>query len=145
MTPDPGRAHEATYRRLMDAVGAGREDQVEAVLAADFVDHNPIPGQAPGPAGFRQWLRAARGAFPDLTATVQDVVAESDRLAGRVRYRGTHRGPFLGLAATGREVDFEAFHFVRFRDQQIAEWWGTADLLTVVEQVGGRVAGPDDP
>jgi steroid delta-isomerase-like uncharacterized protein len=145
MVPDPVRAHEATYRRLMDAVGAGREDQVEGVLAAEFVDHNPIPGQAPGPAGFRQWLRAVRGAFPDLTATVQDVVAESDRLAGRVRYRGTHRGPFLGLAATGRAVDFEAFHFVRFRDQQIAEWWGTADLLTVVEQVGGRVSGPDGP
>ena len=145
MTPDSARAHEATYRRLMDAVGAGREDEVEAVLAAEFVDHNPIPGQASGPAGFRQWLRAVRGAFPDLTATVQDVVAESDRLAGRVRYRGTHRGSFVGLAPTGREVDFEAFHFVRFRDSTIVEWWGTADLLTVVGQVGGGVVGPDGP
>jgi predicted ester cyclase len=145
MNVDPVGAHEAAYRRLMDAVGAGREDQVDELLAAEFVDHNPLPGQSPGPTGFKEWMRAARAAFPDLTASVRDVVADADRLTGRVRYRGTHGGTFLGIAATGRTVDFEAFHFLCFRNGRIVEWWGTADLLGALHQIGGRVSGPADP
>jgi predicted ester cyclase len=143
MTPDHA-AHEATYHRLMDAVGAGRDEEADELLAAEFVDHNPMPGQSSGPAGFKEWMRAARAAFPDLTATVQDVVAGSDLLAARVHYRGTHGGTFLGLAATGRRVDFEAFHFARFRDGRIVEWWGTADLLGALLQIGAVVSAPVD-
>jgi predicted ester cyclase len=145
MARDQVSAQEAAYRRLMAAVGAGREDEVDEVIAAEFVDHNPSPGQPPGPAGFKQWLRSARAAFPDLTATVQDVVADADRLAGRVRYRGTHGGTFVGIAATGRAVDFEAYHFARFRNGRIVEWWGTADLLGALGQIGAGVSAPVDP
>lgn len=145
MTLDPAGAYEAAYRRLMEAVSGGRDDEVDELLAAEFVDHNPTPGQPPGPTGFKEWMHAARAAFPDLTAMVQDVVAGSDRVAGRVRYRGTHGGTFLGLAATGREVDFEAFHFARFRNGKIVEWWGTADLLGALHQIGAGVSWPDDP
>jgi predicted ester cyclase len=145
MARDQVSAQEAAYRRLMAAVGAGREDEVDEVIAAEFVDHNPSPGQPPGPAGFKQWLRSARAAFPDLTATVQDVVADADRLAGRVRYRGTHGGTFVGIAATGRAVDFEAYHFARFRNGRIVEWWGTADLLGALRQIGAGVSAPVDP
>ncbi len=145
MTLDHASAHEVTYRRLMQAVGAGRYQEADKLLAAEFVDHNPMPGQPPGPAGFKDWMRAARAAFPDLTATVQDLVASSERLAARVRYRGTHSGTFLGIAATGREVDFEAFHFARFRNGRIVEWWGTADLLGALRQIGAVVSAPDDP
>ena len=133
---------EAAYRRLIEAFGAGREDAIDELMDAAFVDHNPMPGQAPGPAGLKEWLRAARSAFPDLTGTVEDVVVGSDRVAGRVRYRGTHRGTFAGLAPTGRTVDFEAFHIVRFRNGKVVDWWGTADLLGVLQQIGASVAGP---
>ncbi len=136
-------APEAVYRRLMSAVGGGREAAVAGLLHAEFVDHNAMPGQSPGPAGFVEWMRAARAAFPDLTATVEDVVAGTDRLAGRVRYRGTHGGPFAGIAATERRVDFHAFHFVGFRDGRIVEWWGTADLLGALQQIGARITPPE--
>ena len=145
MTRDHVGAHEAAYRRLLEAVGTGRDEEADEVLAAEFVDHNPMPGQSPGPAGFKEWMRAVRAPFPDLTATVQDVVADRDRLAGRVRYRGTHGGAFLGIAATGRQVEFEAFHFVHFRDGRIVEWWGTADLLGALQQIGAVVSAPGDP
>src|SRR5215218_2489822 len=92
MTLDHAGAHEATYRRLMAALTAGRDEEADELLAAEFVDHNPMPGQSPGPAGFKEWMGAARAAFPDLAATVEDVVAGDDRLAARVRYRGTHGG-----------------------------------------------------
>jgi steroid delta-isomerase-like uncharacterized protein len=145
MTLDHAGAHEATYRRLMAALTAGRDEEADELLAAEFVDHNPMPGQSPGPAGFQQWMRATRAVFPDLTATVQDVVGSDDRLAARVRYRGTHGGTFFGIPATGREVDFEAFHFTHFRSGRIAEWWGTADLLGVLQQIGAVVSPPDEP
>jgi predicted ester cyclase len=143
MTSNRVGAHEAVYRRLMQAVGAGREDAVDELLDAGFVDHNPIPGQPPGPAGFKDWMSAVRAALPDLTATVEDVVAASDRVAGRVRYRGTHGGTFVGVAPTGRAVDFEAFHIARLTDGKIVEWWGTADLLGALQQVGACVSAPD--
>lgn len=144
MTLDHAGEHEAAYRRLMEAVGAGRDEEADELLATDFVDHNPMPGQPPGPAGFKEWLHAARAAFPDLTVTVQDVLTDVDRLAARVRYRGTHGGSFVGVAAAGREVDFEAFHFTRFRNGRIVEWWGTADLLGALQQIGAVVSAPDD-
>lgn len=145
MTLDHAGAHEATYRRLMEAVGAGRAEEADELLAAEFVDQNPMPGQSPGPAGFKEWMRAARAAFPDLTATVEDVVAGNDRIAARVRYRGTHGGTFLGIAATSTEVDFEAFHIARFQNSRVVEWWGTADLLGALLQIGAVVVAPDDP
>ncbi len=132
----------AAYRRLMSAVAADVESTVDELFDAEFVDHNPVPGQAPGPEGFKQWMRAARSAFPDLAATVADVVADSDRVAARVRYRGTHRGDFLAVPATGTTVEFEAFHVVRFRNGKVLEWWGTADLLGVLLQLGARIAPP---
>jgi predicted ester cyclase len=133
---------EAAYRRLMAAVAAGDEHAVDELFDAGFVDHNPIPDQPAGPAGFKAWMRSARAAFPDLSATVEDVVAGSDRVAGRVRYRGTHSGTFVGVPATRRSVDFEAFHIARFRNGRIVEWWGTADLLGALQQIGATVSAP---
>ena len=135
---------EGAYRQLIAAVGTGSEDVVDDLLSPDFVDHNPVPGQPPGPDGFKLWMRGARSAFPDLLGTVEDVVSDSHRVAGRVSYRGTHRGDFLGIPATGRAVEFEAFHIVRFRDRQIVEWWGAADLLGALQQLGAGITRPMD-
>lgn len=120
----------------MAAVSANDESNLDELLAPDFVDHNPMPDQQPGREGFKQWMRTARSSFPDLQVFGEDVVAEDDRVAGRVRYRGTHAGPLVGVGGTGRRVEFEAFHVVRFRHRQIAEWWGTTDLRK--RRCGGR-------
>lgn len=127
----------------MAAVSSNDESNVDELLAPDFVDHNPVPDQQPGREGFKQWMRSARRSFPDLQVHVEDVVAEGDRVAGRVRYRGTHAGPLAGVAGTGRHVEFEAFHVVRFQHGQITEWWGTADLFGALMQAGARLVGPD--
>jgi predicted ester cyclase len=84
----------------------------------------------------------ARDAFPDLTGIVDDVVAQRDRVAGRVIWHGTHRGLFVGVPATGRRVAFPGFHSVRLVDGRVAEWWGTADLLGALTQVGAEIRGP---
>src|SRR5215213_102651 len=110
----PPEEHKAAYRRIIEAVNAGDFDALDALFAADMVDHNPVPGQVPGLAGFKQWMSTAQRSFPDLSGTVEHVLAEGDLVAGRVTWRGTQSGPFVGTAPTGRSVAFAAYHIARF-------------------------------
>ncbi len=119
----------AVYRRIIGAINAGNFDALDALFAADMVDHNPVPGQVPGLAGFKQWMATARRSFPDLRGTVEHVLAEGELVAGRVTWRGTQAGEFAGAAPTGQFVAFEAYHIARFEGGKVAEWWGTADIF----------------
>ncbi len=132
----PTEEHKATYRRIIEAVNAGDFDALDALFAADMVDHNPVPDQVPGLAGFKQWMATARRSFPDLRGTVEHLLAEGDLVAGRVTWRGTHVGPFAGAAPTGRVVTFEAYHIARFEAGKVAEWWGTADIFGALTRLG---------
>lgn len=125
----------AVYRSAIEAIAAGDAAALDDLLAPDVVDHNPMPGQPPGIAGFKQWMASARASFPDLAGEVEDVVAAGDRVAGRVTWSGTHRGTFVGVAPTGGRVAFTAIHIVRLAGGRIVEWWGVADLLGALEQV----------
>jgi steroid delta-isomerase-like uncharacterized protein len=124
------------YRRTIEAISLGDADALDALLAPDIVDHNPIPGQPAGRNGLKHWMRSVRASFPDLDGAVEDVVAEGDRVAGRVTWRGTQAGPFAGAAPTGRPVCFTAIHIVRLEHGRIAEWWGAANLHDALGQIG---------
>ena len=128
------------YRQIIDAITRGDAEGLDELMAPEIVDHNPIPNQAPGRDGFKQWMAAARNAFPDLRGTVEDLIVEGDRVAARTTWHGTHRGEFVGVGATGRRVSFSAFHLVRFSQDRAVEWWGTADLLGVLEQLGATIS-----
>lgn len=138
--------HSATYRAIITAISQDDLQALDQYLAPDLVDHNALPTQPAGLAGFRSWARSARGAFPDLSGTVEDVLSDGDKVAGRVTWRGSHLGDVMGMHATGRTVAFPAFHVVRFSRGLGAEWWGTADLLGVLIELGGQVLPPSsDP
>ena len=130
------------YQRIIDAISRGDAAGLDELIAPDVVDHNPIPDQAPGRDGFKQWMAAARTAFPDMRGTVDDVLAEGDRVAARMTWYGTHRGDFMGVEPTGNRVSFSAFHLVRFSQGRAVEWWGTADLLGALQQLGATVVAP---
>jgi predicted ester cyclase len=132
----------AIYAAIIAAVGDGDDAALERLMAADLVDHNAIPGQPPGWAGFVFWAASARAAFSGLRGTIGDTVVEGDRLAARMTWHGTHAGPFLGMPATGRAVEFAAFHLVRFAGGRAAEWWGTADLYGALRRIGATVHAP---
>ena len=131
------------YRGVIAAVGDGDLTALDVLMAPDVIDHNPMPGQNPGVAGFKQWASAVRSSFPDLRGTVETVLADGDLVAGHVIWRGTQHGSFLGVPPSGRRVDIRAFHVVRLSGGRIVEWWGTADLLGALEQLGARVVPPD--
>jgi len=138
-----GADNTSTYRAIIDAISGSDLDLLDNLVASDLVDHNVVPGQPAGLVGFKYWASLARSAFPDLTATVEDTLTDNDKVAGRVSYRGTHRGDFVGVSATGVRVEFSAFHLVRFAEGLAVEWWGTADLLGALIQTGASIAPPE--
>ncbi|HET7078208.1 MAG TPA: ester cyclase [Chloroflexia bacterium] len=127
------------YRRVFDAVNHGDEAALDDLLTTDILDHNAMPGQERGLAGFKYWMHYVRTAFPDAHVTVEDTLTQGDRVAGRVTWRGTHAGPFVGVAASGKPVEFTAIHIVRFENGKAAEWWGVPDLLAALQQIGARI------
>ena len=132
MTTD---AMKAELRRLLEeAVGGGKLDVVDELIAPDYVNHD-FP-DAKGPEGFKQMVAMFRGAFPDLEFTVEEVIGEADRLASRGAWRGTHKGTFMGLPATGKQVTVPFIDIWRISDGKFAENWVQMDMLGLIRQLG---------
>jgi predicted ester cyclase len=130
--------HEAAVRRYFSEVWSqGRLEVLDVLLAPDYVNHTPsTPDPPPGPAGLKPIVAAFRAAFPDLRFTVEDVLADGDRVAVRVRMEGTHTGPLFGIAPTGRRVRVEQMNIERFRGERIVEHWRVTDELSLMKQLG---------
>jgi steroid delta-isomerase-like uncharacterized protein len=123
-------------RRYLAAVDRRDEATLDAVLAPEYRYH--VPGQ-PAPldrAGLRAFVAAFQAAFPDLTHTVEDQVAEGDRVATRSTNRGTHRGELMGMPPTGRRFAGAGINVVRIVDGRIAEEWVVFDALGMLQQLG---------
>jgi steroid delta-isomerase-like uncharacterized protein len=133
---------EAAYRAIIDAVSTGQFHVLDDLVAEGLLDHNPVPGQPPGRAGFVYWAETARQALPDLSGRVEDTVSSDGKVAARVMWRGTHVGSFLGVPGTGVSLEFMAFHIVEFVTGQATQWWGTADLLGALMQMGAGIKPP---
>jgi predicted ester cyclase len=128
----------AAFRRVMDdGFSRGDLDALDAVVSPEFLEHEPGPGLDLGRDGLKQIITMLRAAFPDLTATIEDVVGSGEKMCFRVTFRGTNQGEMLGLPATGREATWQAVDIVRFADDgTLLEHWGTLDRLGVLEQLG---------
>lgn len=113
-----------TYERWLHEVwGNGNVEIVDEVLADSFVDHRPIPRFGPTREGHKRLAADWHAAFPDMKLMIEDVVIKGDRLVGRYSGRGTHRGVFAGIPATGAAVSFTEVDVIRFEGDRIAEWW----------------------
>ena len=102
----------------------------------DFVAH--IPGLPPvqGLEALTQIASGYLSAFPDLHITLEDMVAEGDKVMTRVSWRGTHKGEFIGIPATGKQVTVTGMYGYRIADGKIAEWWDYSDNLGLMQQLG---------
>ena len=115
-------------------------EMVRAQLAPDFVDHEMPPGTPPGPEAALRWSKMLHQAFPDLRVTIEDIVAESDLVAVRATWTGTHRGVFppLNLPPTNRSFLFTGMVFWRISGDRIAERWATVDRLGLQSQLSAN-------
>lgn len=126
------------YDSLNQALETGDFSLLDAVVAEDAVDHNPVPGMKQGLAGIKASFAAGRPAFPDLRFTVEDMIVEGDKVACRIVLRGTHRGPFQGVPASGARVSFTGIDILRFEGGKMAERWGEFDDVSLLRQIGAR-------
>jgi steroid delta-isomerase-like uncharacterized protein len=129
--------NKAVIRRWIEAFNQ-RDMQAEAdVLAPGYVAHVPgAPGPLEGLEAWRQFTAPFTEAFPDLRLTVQDIAAEGDTIAARVAFRGTHRGEFLGIPPTDKEVAFSSMEFNRVVDGKVEEHWVELDVFGLMQQLG---------
>jgi steroid delta-isomerase-like uncharacterized protein len=117
-------------------------DRAGELVAPDFVDHAPMPGQAPGLEGVKRKWAMYLDAIPDFRVTIEELVAEGDKVAVRRSYEGTHKGELLGIRATGKRVQFGGISIFRLANGRIAEHWEQLDRLALMQQLG-VVAGPE--
>jgi len=106
-------------------------------VCAEYREHEHGPGLDLGRTGLKHIIERLRVAFPDLTATIVDVIGSGQKMCFRVRYEGTNQGEMLGIPPTGRRVTWESVDIVTFDDDgSLVEHWGVLDRLGVLEQLG---------
>lgn len=142
--------NKALVRSLFEEViNPGELDRADEFLGAGFVEHDPAPGQAPGVEGFKQVIAMLRSAFPDLRITIEDLVAEADKVSVRLTVRGTHRDEFQGIPPTDRQVAWAGISIIRIADGKVVERWFQSDVLGLRRQIGavpptGRPQAPTE-
>jgi steroid delta-isomerase-like uncharacterized protein len=97
------------------------------------VNHTVPPGM---PQESNQFLGQYLNAFPDVKATVEDLMADGDKVVARVSYRGTHQGAFRGIPPTGKQIAVTGINIFRIANGQLVEHWGLTDRLAVLQQLG---------
>jgi steroid delta-isomerase-like uncharacterized protein len=128
--------NKALVRRFFE-MGPSKGDlsAADELLAPNFALHTPLPS-APGIPGMNDVIVACRAAFEHLDVTVEDMVAEDDKVAARFTARGIHKGSFMGLPPTGKSITMSGIEIFRIENGKIAELWGEANLLGLMQQLG---------
>ena len=128
----------ATYRRWFDeGCSRGNVDLADELYTPDYVTHSLGPDFAPTLEGLKTFIRALREGMPDLDCAVEEVVAEGDRVAGRLTLRGTHTGTLLGIPASGKRCVAGLMVIARF--DAAGKWvedWASWDQLGLMQQIG---------
>ncbi len=109
---------------------------IDELAAPDFVDHHLAPGLPPNADGHKAWIQVARAGFPDLQLTIEDMIAEGDKVVARMTVTGTQTGEFMGLPPSGKPVSVTAIGISRIADGKSVEYWEDFDALGLMQQIG---------
>jgi predicted ester cyclase len=133
--------NKAIFRRQIEEIwNKGNLDVADEIVAPDATCPT-APQLPPGPAGLKMIASMFRQAFPDLQIEIDKLVATEDRVAGRLIQRGTHQGEFMGIAPTGKQVDFTEISLVRMENGKIVETWFETDGMRLMQQLGVMPTG----
>src|SRR5688572_21750196 len=134
-------ANKLLLRRYIEDVW--HSGNLAALVAADYRRHVSPTAPPLTLDGQKQRLAGFRSAFPDIALTLEDVLAEGNRVVFRSTIRGTHEGAFQGIAPTGTRVTVGLLDMVHIQNDRIVEQWGGPDLLDLLRQLGATVASPE--
>jgi steroid delta-isomerase-like uncharacterized protein len=132
--------NKAMFRRIQDAISTGDVEviskMVDEVLEPEVLIHMSLPIEAAGAQAFKQvWAMLLRG-LPDLRLTIEDLIAEGDKVVMRNTVTGTHQGEYMGRPPTGKSVTYNEIFIFRFAGGRIAEMWGVVDVFSQLKQLG---------
>ena len=126
-----------TMQRFTEFINTASEKLAAELISPDAIFH--VPGRDEpmrGPSGYLMVIGMMRGGFPDIQWTLEELIAEDEKVAARFTMRGTHEGPFFGVPPTGRKIDVQAMNFYRFSEGRIVEERGQPDLIGLLQQIG---------
>jgi steroid delta-isomerase-like uncharacterized protein len=129
------RDSRAIVRQVLSVFNSGDFAILDELIAAGYTNHNAPPGATQGVEGRKGAVAMLRRAFPDLQSTVEDLIAEGDRVVARVNLRGTNTGEFMGRPPTGRPVNVTGIDIFRIVDGQVTDRWGVLDMMALNQQL----------
>ena len=122
-------------RMVEEAQCNGNLRVVDELFADDFVDHTPFPGVPPTREGVKMLFGYLRSVFPDLRVAVHEQIADDQKVVTRKSFEGTHQGDFMGVAGTGKTINFEVVDILTFREGRIIEHRVVFDRLGIQQQL----------
>ena len=123
-------------RYIEDLWQKGNLNITDELLATDFVNHVAPPGSPSGRDGMKGLVTYVRSVFPDLAFTIEDVIAEGDKVVCRWTSYGTHRGKLWGISPTGKHIKIAGVTILRISGRRVVEHWVNSDDLGMVQQLG---------
>ena len=133
-------SNKATVRRFQDATNTHDAElilnTIDELVDPDALIRTPAPIQATGAQLLKDVFTGLHRAFPDLRVTIEDLIAEGDKVVSRNTVTGTHQGQYMGLPPTGKSVTYNEIFILRFAGGRIAETWGVVDVLSQMRQLG---------
>ena len=132
--------NKATFRRFVEAVNTGDTEliskTIDEVVEPDVRIRTPLPIQATGAQAAKQVWAILLRAFPNIHVTVEDLIAEGDKVVARNSVTGTHQGEYMGRPPTGRSITYNEIFILRLAGGRITETWGVVDVLAQMRQLG---------
>jgi steroid delta-isomerase-like uncharacterized protein len=124
-------------RRLAEEPWTGNLDVIDELVDAKYIGYDPAaPEPLRGPAGFKEFVSTYRAAYSDAKLTVDDQIAEGDKVTTRWTGRGTHDGDLMGIAPTGKQVTVTGITISRLANGKVVEEWTQWDTLGMLQQLG---------
>ena len=123
-------------RRYQAAYNNNDLDALDEVVAMDVLTPKIMPGFPSGLEGAKTVHRRSLLGMPDFHTTIDDLIAEGDKVVARVTMTGTHTGDFWGFPATGKKVSFTGIYIARIENGKIVEHWGEEDGISLMQQIG---------
>ena len=132
--------NKALITRFHDAMNADdaelRSKAIDEFVEPDVLIRTPLPVDATGAEALKEVFRRLHRAFPDLHITMEDLIAEGDKVVARNTVTGTHQGEYMGLPPTGKSITYREIFIFRVVNDRIAETWGVVDVLSQLKQLG---------
>jgi steroid delta-isomerase-like uncharacterized protein len=130
-------ANKQILRRFFEELfNTGDLSIADEIVAENFVNDNNIPGEPPGREELKAFVTLLRTSFRDIHFTVDDQIAEGNKVATRLHFTGTHQGEFAGMPPTGKSINVTAINIQRVSGGQIQETWLDWDALGTMQQLG---------